>query len=114
MTGPFAYSAPRQASESLQALASLFGRKSRITLWPSTEVSGRVSPTEESLMQDLKQDTTLPPLVLTCAMQRDALIQDRNKAALMLDMQAVHRIESDLRRLTNHILASRTCSGDAC
>ena len=45
-----------------------------------------------------------PPLVLTQAMQRDALIVDRNKAAKMLDMQAVHRLESDLRKLTNRIL----------
>ncbi len=57
---------------------------------------------------------SLPPLVLTPAMQRDALILDRNKAARMLDMRAVHRIESDLRKLTNKILASRTFSGDAC
>ena len=47
---------------------------------------------------------SLPPLVLTQAMQRDALIVDRNKAAKMLDMQAVHRLESDLRKLTNRIL----------
>ena len=48
---------------------------------------------------------SLPPLVLTQAMQRDAMILDRNKAAKMLDMQAVHRLESDLRKLTNRILA---------
>ena len=51
-----------------------------------------------------------PPLVLTQAMQRDALILDRNKAAKMLDMQAVHRLESDLRKLTNRILTKGVCS----
>ena len=51
-----------------------------------------------------------PPLVLTQAMQRDALIVDRNKAAKMLDMQAVHRLESDLRKLTNRILTKGVCS----
>ena len=53
---------------------------------------------------------SLPPLVLTQAMQRDAMILDRNKAAKMLDMQAVHRLESDLRKLTNRILAKGVCS----
>lgn len=51
-----------------------------------------------------------PPLVLTQAMQRDALILDRNKAAKMLDMQAVHRLERDLRKLTNRILTKGVCS----
>ena len=46
-----------------------------------------------------------PPLVLTPAMQRDAMIIDRNKAAKMLDMQSVHRLERDLRILTNRILS---------
>lgn len=53
---------------------------------------------------------SLPPLVLTQAMQRDALILDRNKAAKMLDMQAVHRLERDLRKLTNRILIKGVCS----
>jgi len=58
-----------------------------------------------------KPKPSLPPqLVLTQAMQRDALIVDRNKAAKMLDMQAVHRLESDLRKLTNRILTKGVCS----
>ena len=53
-----------------------------------------------------------PPLVLTTAMERQAMILDRNRAAKMLDMQLVHRLESDLRKLTNRILAKGVCSND--
>lgn len=53
-----------------------------------------------------------PPLVLTTAMERQAMILDRNRAAKMLDMQMVHRLEGDLRKLTNRILAKGVCSND--
>jgi len=33
------------------------------------------------------------------------MIIDRNKAAKRMDTQQVHRLESDLRKLTNRILA---------
>ena len=62
------------------------------------------------IMRVMHALNSLPPLVLTQAMQRYALILDRNKAAKMLDMQAVHRLESDLRKLTNRILAKGVCS----
>lgn len=52
----------------------------------------------------------LPTLELTAMHQRDAMILDRNKAAKMLDMQAVHRLERDLRKLTNRILTKGVCS----
>jgi hypothetical protein len=45
-----------------------------------------------------------PPLVLTTAHQRQALIVDRDKAAKRMDAQQVHRLEGDLRKLTNRIL----------
>jgi hypothetical protein len=51
-----------------------------------------------------------PPLELTALHQREALILDRNRAAKMLDMQSVHRLERDLRKLTNRILAKGVCS----
>ena len=57
------------------------------------------------IFRTVRRGGKLPTLVLTQAMQRYALILDRNKAAKMLDMQAVHRIERDLRKLTNRILA---------
>lgn len=79
--------------------------------------SGKATPfygSANPVFRSVRRGGKLPTLVLSHEMQRDALIQDRNKAALMLDMQAVHRIECDLRKLTNQILASRTCSGDAC
>lgn len=44
--------------------------------------------------------TRLPVLVLTAAMQRDAWLMDRDRAALRRDMRAVHRIEDEARRAT--------------
>lgn len=62
------------------------------------------------IMRVMHALNSLPPLVLTQAMQRDALIIDRNKAAKRMDTQQVHRLESDLRKLTNRILAKGVCS----
>lgn len=45
-----------------------------------------------------------PPLVLTTAMERQALIMERDRAAKRMDTQQVHRLESDMRKLTNRIL----------
>ncbi len=57
------------------------------------------------IFRTVRRAGKLPTLELTAMHQRDAMILDRNKAAKMLDMQAVHRLESDLRKLTNRILA---------
>jgi len=57
------------------------------------------------IFRSVRHGGKLPTLVLTQAMQRDALIIDRNKAAKRMDTQQVHRLESDLRKLTNRILA---------
>ena len=62
------------------------------------------------IFRSVRRDGKLPTLALTDLHQRQALILDRNKAAKMLDMQAVHRLESDLRKLTNRILAKGVCS----
>lgn len=59
------------------------------------------------VMQKLKSP---PPLALTALHQREALILDRNRAALRMDTQEVHRLERDLRKLTNRILAKGVCS----
>lgn len=53
------------------------------------------------------------PLALTAAHQRQALILDRDKAAQRMDTQQVHRLESDLRKLTNRILDKGVCSDGA-
>jgi hypothetical protein len=59
------------------------------------------------VMQKLKSP---PPLVLTALHQREAMILDRNRAALRMDTQEVHRLDRDLRKLTNRILAKGVCS----
>jgi len=77
------------------------------------DTSGKATPfygSAKPIFRSVRHGGKLPTLVLTQAMQRDALILDRNKAAKMLDMQAVHRLEIDLRKLTNRILAKGVCS----
>ena len=46
-----------------------------------------------------------PPLILSAAMRREALAMDHAAAVRRRDMQAVHRIEADLRNVTTAILA---------
>lgn len=46
-----------------------------------------------------------PPLILSLGMQREALAMDHAAAVKRRDMQALHRIEADLRNVTNRILS---------
>lgn len=77
------------------------------------DTSGRATPfygSAKPIFRSGRRDGKLPTLVLTAMHQRQAMILDRNKAAKMLDMQAVHRLESDLRKLTSRILTKGVCS----
>lgn len=62
------------------------------------------------VMRMMHTRKSMQPLVLTAMHQRDALILDRNRAARRMETQAVHRLERDLRKLTNRILAKGVCS----
>jgi hypothetical protein len=57
-----------------------------------------------STMHPPRLPSAPPPLALTALHQREAMILDRNLAALRMDTQSVHRLERDLRKLTNRIL----------
>ena len=77
------------------------------------DTSGNQTPfygSAKPIFRSVRRDGKLPTMELTAMHQRDAMILDRNKAAKMLDMQAVHRLERDLRKLTNRILGRGVCS----
>ena len=57
------------------------------------------------IMRVMERLKSPPRLALTALHQREALIIDRNRAALRMDTQEVHRLERDLRKLTNRMLA---------
>jgi hypothetical protein len=78
-----------------------------------SDTSGKATPfygSASPVFRSQRYVGTLPTLELTALHQREALILDRNRAAKMLDMQSVHRLERDLRKLTNRILAKGVCS----
>jgi hypothetical protein len=62
--------------------------------------SGRASNTGQT-----QSPNGNPPLILSPLMQREALAMDHKIAVLRRDMQAVHRIEAELRNVTRRILA---------
>jgi hypothetical protein len=53
-----------------------------------------------------------PPLILSLGMQRESLAMDHAAAVKRRDMQALHRIEADLRNVTNRILSKGVCFND--
>jgi hypothetical protein len=57
------------------------------------------------IMRVMRRLKSQPPLALTALQRREAMILDRNRAALRMDTQAVHRLERELRKLTNRILS---------
>ena len=63
-------------------------------------------PTDGRLMFKSRR-TSLPPLVLTATMQRDAFTVDLADAVRRRDMRDYYRIEQDARKLTLKILGRK-------
>jgi hypothetical protein len=99
MTCPATYAARRMH---LSALATL-----------DFDTSGKATPfygSANPVFRSRRSAGKLPTLALTALHQREAMILDRNRAAKRMDTQEVHRLERDLRKLTNRILAKGVCS----